>query len=952
MVKAQDESSKYLIAKNLFETKLYKEAYEKLQPLIKLKDPNALNLVGIMYDFGLGVKQNHIKSFNYYKEASSFGSVKGLYNLAVAYDYGEGVKINKTLAHKLYEQAANKGSPYGYYALAQNYYYGNGVKSEINLALANFHLAHDQGVHYALIDISEIYQKLGQYGDAEKAILQAIQLEPESKVLNLSSVGNKSNSYFIERKRQLAQIYSSQGRENEAIPIWKTILKQNEKYHGVKSEEVAHTMQNLAIAMCSVGFSEKGIEYLNQSMSIYKTIYKKDNWYIANGLGNLGHCYHSGTDKENLKIATNYYLDSIKVFQDCCDDDLYRSYLFLGNLAEAYQEQGLISLARAAFIQARENRMSSVGGSNVDIVDLNANFAKFEISQSNYEEACEILKVSYDVFARNFSTSLINSSLAVRGVMSDEDVGLIYAICLLETDMSKEKLNNSFKAIQLSKAYGLDNSLDIASLQPAFEEHGVSELIVNLKEVERNLKHSIDQLIILDEENTDNLEVIFLQKKIKKLSAKKSSIVNTIGSKFPQYNNLTNPKPLGVMEAQKLLTSEEALFTFVSDEDTGSTYAFLVTKDLAQGYKINLSNSEISTIVTEIRTSVDLSKSVSTSNIPVFDMDLSYKLFNELLGPVSNILESIKHLIVVPTGPLESLPLNLLITTKPKVNHAVSIFENYRSAAWLPKKYSLTRLPTLSSFRALHFNTNTAKLEPFIGFGDPVLKGSAGKLRGLKMVDIYEGANVNLERLRGLPELPQTSTELLIIANHLKASTEKIFLQERATELLLKNTDLSTTRVIAFATHGLISGDIIGLSEPALVMTPPVAVSGQDDGLLRASEIALLKLNADIIILSACNTASSTEPGAKGLSGLAQAFIYAGAQSLLVSHWSIESESAAAITTGLFDIISKNSAIGRSEALQLSIVNLILDKNRPYYSHPAFWAPFTLLGNGQTSAMY
>ena len=89
-------------------------------------------------------------------------------------------------------------------------------------------------------------------------------------------------------------------------------------------------------------------------------------------------------------------------------------------------------------------------------------------------------------------------------------------------------------------------------------------------------------------------------------------------------------------------------------------------------------------------------------------------------------------------------------------------------------------------------------------------------------------------------------------------------------------------------------------------------------------------------------------PGAEGLSGLARAFIYAGARSLLVSHWSVESTSAAELTTGMFDAMSADKSIGRSEALQMSMVDLMTDKERSYYSHPAFWAPFSLVGDGAT----
>ena len=151
---------------------------------------------------------------------------------------------------------------------------------------------------------------------------------------------------------------------------------------------------------------------------------------------------------------------------------------------------------------------------------------------------------------------------------------------------------------------------------------------------------------------------------------------------------------------------------------------------------------------------------------------------------------------------------------------------------------------------------------------------------------------------------------------------------------------------MAFSTHGLISGELTGLSEPALVLTPPQEGTEADDGLLTASEIAQLKLNADWVILSACNTASADKPGAEGLSGLARAFFYAGARALLVSHWPVESNAATQLTTTMFDELKTNPTIGRSEALRRSMMKLAANDNTPHYSHPAFWAPFVVVGEG------
>ena len=260
------------------------------------------------------------------------------------------------------------------------------------------------------------------------------------------------------------------------------------------------------------------------------------------------------------------------------------------------------------------------------------------------------------------------------------------------------------------------------------------------------------------------------------------------------------------------------------------------------------------------------------------------------------------------------------------------------------KRLAITTLPSVSSLRSLRKYGKKGRAEdPFIGFGDPVLSGDQGNSRGLEMASLYRGVIADVDAVRKLPSLPGTAKELRDIASYLGASDESIFLRDRATETRVKETTLNRSRVIAFSTHGLVSGEVKGLSEPALVLTPPAKGSDQDDGLLTASEITNLKLNADWVILSACNTASGGKPGAEGLSGLARSFFYAGARALLVSHWPAESTSATRLTTKMFETLRSDPTIGRSEALRRSMISLASNNN---YSHPALWAPFVVVGEG------
>jgi CHAT domain-containing protein len=148
-----------------------------------------------------------------------------------------------------------------------------------------------------------------------------------------------------------------------------------------------------------------------------------------------------------------------------------------------------------------------------------------------------------------------------------------------------------------------------------------------------------------------------------------------------------------------------------------------------------------------------------------------------------------------------------------------------------------------------------------------------------------------------------------------------------------------------FATHGVLAGELNGTHEPGLILTPSAIATEEDDGYLSASEIAALKLDADLVILSACNTAAGGATSAEALSGLARAFIYAQARALLVSHWAVDSGATVKLITAAVGELARDPKVGRAEALRRSMLALI-NNGAPHEAHPAYWAPFVVVGEG------
>ena len=206
-----------------------------------------------------------------------------------------------------------------------------------------------------------------------------------------------------------------------------------------------------------------------------------------------------------------------------------------------------------------------------------------------------------------------------------------------------------------------------------------------------------------------------------------------------------------------------------------------------------------------------------------------------------------------------------------------------------------------------------------------------------------------------LPRLPDTSDELKSIALALQADPSKVLnLGKQASEQAVKTMDLSGFKVLAFATHGLVPGELNGLSQPALALSSPTVTGGDGDGLLTMEEILALKLDADWVVLSACNTGTGAGAGAEAASGLGRAFFYAGTRALLVTNWSVHSQSARELVTDLFRRQAQDPKLTRGEALRQAMMALVDGpgysgadgKTEFAYAHPLFWAPYTIIGDG------
>ncbi|MFN4159093.1 MAG: CHAT domain-containing protein [Gemmobacter sp.] len=439
------------------------------------------------------------------------------------------------------------------------------------------------------------------------------------------------------------------------------------------------------------------------------------------------------------------------------------------------------------------------------------------------------------------------------------------------------------------------------------------------------------------------------------LAAEIARLANRIAARTPPA---AATAPLDIASVQALLAPDEALVLIFAGQR--QTFVWAVSPHRVGLSAVTIDPGTMSDAVSRLRATLDPTGAPARAAValdPVapagnaFPRGIAWLLYRYLLEPLDPVLAQAAHVYLVPDGALTALPFGLLLTDPPEGDDADPAA--LRASPWLIRRHALTVLPSVESLRALRGLPAPAPDRlAFAGYGDPAFDGAmqvAALTRGVAEggAPLMRGGLADPARLRALAPLPQTRSELRAIAQSLGAAPRDVILGTDATETAVKSADLSNRRIVVFATHGLLSGEMPGLDEPALVLTPPDTPTPLDDGLLTASEIAELRLDADWVILSACNTAGANGPGAEGLSGLARAFLFAGARAVLVSHWPVRDDAAARLTSGAFAALDAGQATGKADALRRAMIAVMQDTRDPTLAHPSAWAPFVLVGDGR-----
>jgi CHAT domain-containing protein/Tfp pilus assembly protein PilF len=780
----------------------------------------------------------------------------------------------------------------------------------------------------AMNNLAQLYGDVGRDAEAEPLFKRALAIMEKTVGLDSVDIAPELNN--------LAALYQRQQRYAEAEPLFKRALALSEKQLPAGHPDIGRALNNLATNYERQDLHADSEPLFRRALAIYEKAAGPESPAVATLLSNLGQVVKAEGRYGDAEPMIKRSLAIHEKVQGQNHPDVARS---LNNLADLYQRQNRFADAEPLFKRALAIREAAVGPDHPNTAASVNNLASLYQAEGRAADALPLME-----------------RMIARG-RAQLQIALPVLFDAQQLIPSEKAFDQALDVIQHSTQSSAASAVNKLAVRLAAGNDRLAELVRKDQDLASEAEQ-LDKAIVAGlskQAGRDPAASLRGRGRLAAIASERAGLQKTLAAEFPNYAALSNPLPLKAREIQTLLSSDEAMVLFALGDK--ESFVFSLTRDNFDWKKIPLGADAVSQKVAAFRRGLDIGQASDASGkAHLFDLALANELYVTLLGPVEGLVKDKRSLLVAPSGALTALPFHLLVTEKPAAAIPEKI-DGYRDAAWLLKRQAVSVLPSVASLKALRgFAQVDQAPKPMTGFGDPLFNPSGGgsekrmasrSVTSVAYTDFWLGAGVDRARLsQALPQLPDTADELTAVAKDLAVSASDIHLGADASETTVKRAPLSDYRIVYFATHGLVAGDVKGVAEPSLALSIPKQPTALDDGLLTASEVAQLKLNADWVVLSACNTIAGDKPGAEALSGLARSFFYAGARALLVTHWAVDSEAATRLTTSTFDLLKAEPGIGRAEALRRAMLTHLNDPSAPKNAYPAFWGPFALIGEG------
>ncbi|MEO0370243.1 MAG: CHAT domain-containing tetratricopeptide repeat protein [Pseudomonadota bacterium] len=830
-------------------------------------------------------------------------------------------------------------------------------------------------------NLGDLLEGLGRFEDAETAYRRALFVEHQ--------LYGDEHEETLRTYNRLGLLLVYDGRYGPAEALLRRGLGISEALYGKQGGWTATLADNLALALSGQDKFDEAIALHRRALAIREHIYGRLDASTSKTINNLALALRrNGRDDE----AMDLFREALAIDRETLPDGSWEIGVALSNVADGLVAQGTPSALTEAFglyREALEISRKNYPAQHPDIASNLDGLAMIARRATLYDDAAAYFEEAVAIY----SAPQNRATLAENAVVFDAAAVHLFAV-------SPARVADAFEIAQWPMQTAASKAIASSAQRVAAGDPELASIVRELQDLTAQ-NTALNEQTLLSFGGDDEAKPEQLAAKLARNEQNIADIQAELNDRFPDYSQFQGGEPAGARDVAAALHPDEAL-VFIRTGHTRKTgdkvpgLLFVVTPDgmvtateLEWGYTLQ---QDARALLCSVQSGVegcpdasfmaDLTRGAFNMNTAdgdvvaakAFNLPLAHDLYRRTLGKVANRLKGSKRLIIVPGDEtLAALPFQILLS-EPAPGLSNGEGEAYAQAKWLVRDWAISVLPNVSALLNARRADHAALDRPqktFLGVGDPIIgRDTAFDCRTFETFTLAaadraastfqtaslwpgQGVIANVEAVRALARLPDTRCELEHISRSLGGG--QLLMQGQATETQVKAMSragaLADFRVVSFATHGLVAGEVENV-EPALVLTPPASGSVEDDGLLTAGEIAALELNAEWVLLSACNTATGRVQGRDGsvqsesFSGLARAFFYAGARNLLVSHWPVSSPAAVRLTTATFDAMADDPGLDRATAFQQSMLLILDDPSATrFMRHPRYWAPFTLLGN-------
>ncbi|MCP4443303.1 MAG: CHAT domain-containing protein [Aureispira sp.] len=794
----------------------------------------------------------------------------------------------------------------------------------------------EQSEQYAFLlgNFAVLYDNWNREELAESMYLRSIDIEKQ--ILGENDINHALSLH------NFAVFYGRYGHNQKALGLHKKALAIYKKNLGTKHGKYAHALVNIGVTYTKLGSYAKAKSLFIEALDINAQIHGKKHQRYAYILSQLGVAYILTSE---YKKAEQLYLESLSIYETDATITNQKITPLLKLTSFYSQTKHLEKTLEYGFKAIKLNSMGEVDDSDLTSLLRTASQFSFKNPEIALQTIHYIAKAFYAEYEKDSSLQYLAQSQqcykALLGYMNHYRTQFAFnrdkfrvlkkmfpivegeiktLLTLNKHDHKKDYFLEVFKLMEQNKSILLMDALQ------SQKSNTFGNLPDSLLQKEQDLMAEFDKLKKAKLTSIDSNKLKSISKQMNQLNTKISTFKNNLKATFPKYHALNySPKNIDIKAIQKLLKPKEILVEyFIGDKQF---YIFSITPNTIDCKVLPYDHKKTQDLVDQFRAGLSDYYFISNEPQKAFQefCRSSHALYQLLLHPLEKELQHKDQLTIIPDGILGHIPFETLLSDN------FQDYENFAQAPYLIKKYKI-RYSYSAALLAENYKSSTQLSN------NKVLAIAATYDTPVDSNLLAQGHRTykDLSLRKVLRPLPAVLKEIQMLSEQFDGQ----FVDgEKASEAFFKE-NATPYGVIHLAMHGILDWNHPILSNMAFTENH----DSLNDNFLYTFEISKMKLHADLVVLSACETGYGKFKQGEGILSLARSFMYADVPSLVVSLWQVNDASTAQIMNNFY----QNLAQKQDKATALQNAKLDYLKNaKGLAAHPAFWAPFIQLGNSE-----